>query len=84
MNDEVHEVLVFCKDIVDDKEELCVFDDDYLDNRIGVDEDETNMNEVCMAECTEYNQHVESLHVFQGVIFVLRTSWMKMQLIINY
>ena len=39
-------MLVFGKDIVDDKEELCVCNDDYLDHRIGVDEDETNMNEV--------------------------------------
>ena len=67
-----------------DKEELCVFDNDYLGNRIGMDEDETNMNEVCMAECTEYNQHVESLFDFQSIIFVLRTSWMKMQLMKNF
>ena len=77
-------MLVFGKDIVDDKEELCVCNDDYLDHRIGVDEDETNMNEVCMAECTEYNQHVESLYDFQSIIFVLRTSWMKMQLMKNF
>ena len=76
-------MLVICKDLVVDKEELCVFDNDYLDNIIGMDEDETNMNEVCMAECTEYNQHVQSLYDFQGIIFVLRTSWMKMQLMKN-
>ena len=55
---------------MDGSEELHVFDDDYLDNRIGVDKDETDMNKVCMDECTKYNQHVEPLYNFQGIIFI--------------
>ena len=63
---------VLCEDIVDESKEPTVPD-------VYVDKDEMDMNEDYMADWTEYNQWWNFLY-FPRHHFVLKTSWMKMQL----
>jgi len=67
-------VEILCEDNLDRNEEHKIPENVYLDTRFDVNKDETDVNEVCMTECTEYNHNVETLNIFQGLIFMLRTA----------